>query len=315
MDRNWIGRIGHWPLATKALTVLAPRFCFAHLLRNRGEARSRCILSFDCDFPRDIEVLKRLVQLLGEFSARASFACIGQWVLKYPDEHRLLVASGHEIINHTETHPNLYHPSYDYAREKGLSREYFNRISSDARRLEIERGHATLSDILGVAPVGFRTPHFGALHVDDVYPVLANLGYRFSSSTMTSRVGPVPFQAHKGVWEIPVSPCPEHPFGVFDSWHSIGKCNASHSEVGGLTSLFADLLDAVIVGNRGGLVNIYLDPWDAVESGELRGMLELLRERSILTSSYRDLCDDMDEVSDPSCQDRGALQELESKPI
>jgi peptidoglycan-N-acetylglucosamine deacetylase len=290
--------------------VVAPRYCFTRLMKERGAFESRCIISFDCDFPRDVEALRPLVRLLGEFAARASFACIGQWVCAYSDEHRRLVDAGHEIVNHTQTHPNLYHADYDYAREEGLSHEYFNRIGLAGRRREIERGHAQISEVLGVEPTGFRTPHFGALHVDDIYGILAEIGYRFSSSTMVSRAGPMPYRTGEGIWEIPVSPCPQHPFGVFDSWHSIGKSKASHSSQGELTALFADLLDAVFVGKEGGLVNIYLDPYDAVESGELRTMLELLQERSISTTDYSDLCDELERVPDAVASEVEALQEF-----
>jgi hypothetical protein len=278
--------------------VLAPRYCFSHLMSERGAFESRCILSFDCDFPRDVVALPPLVDLLEEFDVRASFACIGQWVRAYVDEHRLLVDAGHEIVNHTQTHPNLYHADYDYAREEGLSRDFFNRIGSDGRRREIERGHAEISEVLGVEPAGFRTPHFGALHVDDIYGVLAEMDYRFSSSTTAAHAGPLPYRTSEGIWEIPVSPCPLHPFGVFDSWHSIGKCKATHSDRGELTALFEDLLDATLSGGEGGLVNIYLDPWDAVHSGELRTMLEILRERSIISTCYGDLCDELERVAD-----------------
>jgi peptidoglycan-N-acetylglucosamine deacetylase len=279
-------------------------------MSERGDFHSRFILSFDCDFPRDVESLQPLVNLLEEFDIQASFACIGQWVRTFPDEHRRLVDAGHEIINHTQTHPNLYHADYDYAQQEGLSREFFNRLGSAGRRREIERGHADISEVLGVEPIGFRTPHFGALHVDDIYGILAELGYRFSSSTMAAHTGPLPYQTSDGIWEIPLSPCPLHPFGVFDSWHSIGKCKATHSGRGELTALFADLLGTTFSGEEGGLVNIYLDPWDAVHSGELRTMLELVQERSIATICYGDLCDELERVAAFRPPEVEALQEF-----
>lgn len=303
MHRHWLHRLGSWRLAAQALTVFAPEFCFSRLMRTPNHFASRCIISFDCDFPRDVNVLPKLVDLLDDYGCRASFACIGQWVKKYASEHRHLVAAGHEIINHTETHPNLYHPNYDYACSEDLSRAYFNRISKDERRREIERGHATIVDVLGVFPNGFRTPHFGALHVDDVYSILADLDYTFSTSVPVAGVGSLPFRTAEGIWEIPVSPCPKHPFGVFDSWHSIGKCKASHAGCGELTDLFGQLLDNTA---DSGVANIYLDPYDAVESGELEKMLKLLNERAIVSISYADLCEGLD-GADPIAQEVGAL--------
>ena len=173
-------------------------------MRQQGGWGPFCVLSFDCDFPRDIEALPELVDLLDRYGVKASFACIGQWITAYPDEHRHLVAAGHELINHTQTHPNLYHPGYDYARAPGLSRDYFNRIGAEARRGEIEACHATFAEVLGVEPVGYRSPHFGTLHVDDVYPVLAQLGYRFSSSLAAGLnvLQGRPFQVADGLWDV-----------------------------------------------------------------------------------------------------------------
>ena len=100
----------------------------------------------------------------------ASFACVGQWIRRFPDEHRLIVDAGCEMLNHTETHPNLFHPEYDYACGEGLSKERFNEISFERRQEEIFRGHETFIEVLGIEPAGFRAPHFGALHKEDVYP-------------------------------------------------------------------------------------------------------------------------------------------------
>lgn len=247
-----------------------------------------CTLSFDCDFPRDIEVLPQLADVLERAGYSASFACIGQWVRRFPDPHRRLVAGGHELINHTETHPNLYHPDYAYAREEGLSREKFNTLTREERKAEIARCHQTFVEVLDYVPAGFRTPHFGVLHVDDVYAILGELGYAFSSSLLAAGPrGGTPFRIDENIWEFPVSPCPLHPFGVFDSWHSLGKNRPAHCRPGELTTLFARLGDRV--EENGGYVNVYFDPREALESGELQGILQQLQRRRIEVGTYGDL--------------------------
>lgn len=273
----------------KMAAVAHPRFFFQRIMEQGREIGPYCVLSFDCDFPRDIAVLPQLVEVLDRYDVKASFACIGQWVRAYPAEHGCLVEAGHELLNHTQTHPNLYHPGYDYARTADLSKQYFNRIGRDARREEIERCHATFSEILGVVPTGFRTPHFGALHVDDVYPILAELGYRFSSSLTAGRLGVKPFRVEDRLWEVPLSPCPLHPFGVFDSWHSLAKTNASHAGEGELAGLFSQLVD--FVSSQGGLANVYFDPCDMLGSGEMERVLELLVESGLPVITYGELVD------------------------
>ena len=271
-------------IARKAVSLLSPGYFFRRTMAVPQDIGPFCVLSFDCDFPRDIAALPELVALLQEYEVPASFACIGQWVREYPAEHQLIVDAGFEVVNHTETHPNLYHPQYDYARVEGLSREMFNRIGFDGRREEIVRGHETIAEVLGVEPIGFRTPHFGALHVDDVYAPLADLNYRFSSSVLAAECGAAAYRPLEGLWEIPVSPCPLHPCGVFDSWHSLSKSNASHRVPGELSGLFATLIDTVV--EVGGLANVYFDPKDVVESGEMQRMLQILRDRPITAVDY-----------------------------
>ena len=306
-DRHWLHGLARWRFGAQALAVLVPGYCFSRLMRTGVEFDARCILSFDCDFPRDIAVLPSLVNLLGQYGYGASFACIGQWVRKYAEEHRCLVEAGHEIINHTETHPNLYHPAHDYAQGEGMTREYFNLIGRDDRRLEIERGHHTIADVLGVEPTGFRTPHFGNLHVDDVYGLLAELGYLYSSAVPVAGAGPLPFKTREGIWEIPLSPCPQHPFGVLDTWHSIGKNKPRHAGQGEMAALFARLLDAT---ENGGLVNIYLDPYDAMQSGELLRMLEIMKDRAVVASSYGSLCDELQSDEKGPLPQSGQLQDF-----
>ena len=147
---------------------------------------------------------------------------------QYPGQHQVLVSAGHEIVNHTETHPNLFHADYDYANNASLSKLRFNEISLAEREQEVELCHKTVEEVLSYTPRGFRTPHFGHLHVNDVYGMLKRLGYTYSSSVVAchSSNGGFPHLTSSGVWEFPLSPCPDHPFGVLDSWHSLGKRGA-----------------------------------------------------------------------------------------
>jgi len=44
--------------------------------------------------------------MLEQYRLPASFACIGKWIEEFPEVHRGLVDKGHEIINHTYSHPD-----------------------------------------------------------------------------------------------------------------------------------------------------------------------------------------------------------------
>jgi len=294
---RWVART-RWQSLKMAAAWLLPDASFEAIMEAQQGFGPFCTLSFDCDFPRDVEALPQVAALLGHYACTASFACIGQWVQRYPAEHRCLVEAGFELLNHTHTHPNLYHPDYAYARGADLSRKRFDLLVPREKRLEIEEAHATFVEILGYTPNGFRTPHFGTLHTPEVYPLLRELNYRFSSSVMAgaSPQNGTPYQVPGGIWEFPLSPCPAHPFGVLDSWHSLGKRDGAHARPGELTALFVRLCEQV--QGRGGYVNIYLDPRDALDSGELRRMLDYLRGSSLVVLSYASLLERI--LADPT---------------
>ena len=63
-------------------------------------------LSFDCDLPEDYERLPALLDQLGSFEFKGSFGIIGKWLEKFPRVHARILDEGHEIFNHTYSHPN-----------------------------------------------------------------------------------------------------------------------------------------------------------------------------------------------------------------
>lgn len=276
-------------LTGKILGTLMPSFCFQAVMSRQEGYGPFCTISFDCDFPRDIKSIPKVLELLKRHDVFASFACVGQWIRRFPDEHRLIVDAGCEMVNHTETHPNLFHPEYDYACGEGLSKERFNEISFERRQEEIFRGHETFIEVLGIEPSGFRAPHFGALHKEDVYPLLGQLSYSYSSSTVASSSPScgLPYLTTGSIWEFPLSPCPRHPFGVFDSWHALGKHGASHSAPGDLSHLFKELCENVL--RTGGYANVYFDPYDLLHSGELERILEYVKSTQLEVIGYEKL--------------------------
>jgi peptidoglycan/xylan/chitin deacetylase (PgdA/CDA1 family) len=72
---------------------------------NRLRSANALALTFD-DGPNPA-ITPRLLQLLDSHKVRATFFLIGKHVRACPDLAREIVARGHAIGNHTETHPNL----------------------------------------------------------------------------------------------------------------------------------------------------------------------------------------------------------------
>jgi peptidoglycan/xylan/chitin deacetylase (PgdA/CDA1 family) len=83
----------------------------------------------------------RILDLLAEQQVRATFFIIGEQVKEHPKLTRRIADAGHQICNHTETHPMSI---------AGLSRK---RV-----RTEIGDAHDRIADATGVVPQFFRSP-------------------------------------------------------------------------------------------------------------------------------------------------------------
>lgn len=115
------------------------------------------------------EALPRFLDVFDRRGMRATFFLIGRDAAR--PAHRALLremhARGHEIGNHSWSHPHNLHS--------------FSRAAKEA---EIAQGEAALSDALGVRPVGFRTP---SVDVDaEVLEILTERGYLYDSSIIPS---------------------------------------------------------------------------------------------------------------------------------
>jgi peptidoglycan/xylan/chitin deacetylase (PgdA/CDA1 family) len=94
-------------------------------------------LTFD-DGPS--EDTPRILDVLGESGVRAAFFMIGRQVARHPELARRIVASGHEVGNHSYSHPIFL---YRTARQT---------------RDELARTQEIIADVTGVRPVWSRPP-------------------------------------------------------------------------------------------------------------------------------------------------------------
>lgn len=119
-------------------------------------------LTFD-DGPHPMAT-PRVLDLLDSWGVHASFFCIGARAAAYPSIVREIHRRGHDVQNHSETHPR----NFACLSPSGLIRE-------------IGTAQARLADIVGVAPRFFRPPMgFRSPFLD---PVLAHFGVRHVSWT------------------------------------------------------------------------------------------------------------------------------------
>jgi peptidoglycan-N-acetylglucosamine deacetylase len=106
-----------------------------------GSDPSQMALTFD-DGPNDPHTM-HLLDVLAKHNARATFFLIGKYVRQRPEIARAIVAAGHEIGNHTESHPNLI------------------MVSAGRLRHELNQCGKALEDALGKKVTLFRPPFGG----------------------------------------------------------------------------------------------------------------------------------------------------------
>jgi hypothetical protein len=118
--------------------------------------------------------LTRLLDLFARRRVPATFFTIGKDCLS--DEHRVLLrralAEGHEIANHSETHP------------LGLGR-----LTPPEIRSEIERANDAIELVTGRRPVGFRAPGFDCSPA--VLQAVAESGLLYDSSLLPTLAAPI----------------------------------------------------------------------------------------------------------------------------
>ncbi|WP_309396277.1 polysaccharide deacetylase family protein [Cerasicoccus maritimus] len=102
------------------------------------------------------ETSRSWLELLAQTDSRVTFFDLGKNVLAEPELAKEVHAAGHEIGNHTMSHPHL------------------PELSFNAVRAELTECQQLFSDAFGAAPTVFRAP-FGE-HSDYVWTVLKELG-------------------------------------------------------------------------------------------------------------------------------------------
>jgi len=146
-----------------------------------------------CRIERNIE---RVLELLNERGAKATFFTLGWLAQRYPRVVRDIVSQGHEVASHGHAH----------LRASEQSPAEFDSDIRDAKQL--------LEDTVGVAVHGYRAPSFSIGHKNLwAFDRIASAGYRYSSSVYSDwhdhygmpDAPRFPFRASDGLLEIPVT--------------------------------------------------------------------------------------------------------------
>ena len=163
------------------VSALAP-----HIERHRWD-------SMECRVERNIG---RLLALFEKRGARATFFTLSWIAERYPELVREIVAAGHELASHGQSH----------LRASEQSRTDF--------RSDVEGARKKLEDIGGVAVRGYRAPSFSIGRANLwAFECIAEAGYLYSSSVYPVRhdhygMPDAPrfaYRAHNGLLELPIT--------------------------------------------------------------------------------------------------------------
>lgn len=209
-------------------------------------------ISFDVDLREDNKKLPEILDFTSSYpEMKLDFAVVGRWVEEYPKLYKQIVEQGHGLLNHTYSHPN----------HEELNLKEWKQLGKTEQLKEIKKCHAAVKKITDYEMKGFRLPHFGSQFNKNIYPLLAEAGYSFSSSTLAiDAEKPFPYKTENGIVEFPIAICPKHPFIAFDTYHSFRR--GWHNE-NDFNSLFSHLTD--LFKKKDLHLNLYFDPFDITE--------------------------------------------------
>ena len=96
-------------------------------------------ISFDAAWGNDDT--QQLINILDEYDAVATFFVVGAWVDKYPESVKQLSDAGHQVQNHSNTHPHM------------------PQLSQEQMLDEINSCNNKIANITGVTPTLLRPPY------------------------------------------------------------------------------------------------------------------------------------------------------------
>lgn len=102
-------------------------------------------ISFDAAW--GAEDFQKIMEILDKHNVKTTFFMTGEWVEKYPDCVKTLVEKGHDLGNHSATHPDM------------------TKLSKEQQRDEIMKVHTAVKELTGYEMELFRPP-YGAYNND-----------------------------------------------------------------------------------------------------------------------------------------------------
>lgn len=104
-----------------------------------GTDEKVCAVSFDAAWGN--EQTDTLLSILDEYEVKSTFFLVKQWVDQYPEDVKEIASRGHDVGNHSATHPHMAE------------------LSSEQQQKEIDDCNTAIEELTGSAPTLFRAPY------------------------------------------------------------------------------------------------------------------------------------------------------------
>jgi len=144
-----------------------------------GDEKS-VVLTFD-DGPAPVSALESILRTLEENGIKAEFYVLGSEVKQYPEAARTIVLQGHDIQNHSWSHPDLERES-----------------EQDVRR-ELEQTQNIIKTVTGVTPSKIRPPYGAGGFRGHLDPELVNVAMELALTIVTWDIDTEDWKAPKGL--------------------------------------------------------------------------------------------------------------------
>jgi len=140
---------------------------FAHISEKRGKniddavwavETDEKVISFTFDDGPDPTFTPQILKILKKNEVKGTFFTVGKQIVRFPEVARMIVSDGHEIANHTYSHP------------------YLNNLNLDQFHEELEKAHQTIMEYTKKEPTLFRPP--GGFYNQDIISIAKEKGYK-----------------------------------------------------------------------------------------------------------------------------------------
>ncbi|MBE7038485.1 MAG: deacetylase [Ruminococcaceae bacterium] len=127
----------NWDTAVSVFEVMAPKRDLPIYCVQKEE--KICAISFDAAWGN--EDTHSLIEILKKYNIKTTFFVVGEWVDKYPESVKELSDAGHEIMNHSNTHPHM------------------TSLSKENMKKEVEECNKKIESVINKKPILFRPPY------------------------------------------------------------------------------------------------------------------------------------------------------------